>query len=203
VSNPSPDSLKSAPADVTLLLQAAARGEPQAAGQLLPLVYGQLRALAQQYMLAERSNHTLQATALVHEAYIRLVQGDQIDWNGRSHFYLTAGEAMRRILVDHARKTGATKRGGQVKAVSLNLVDLADGEGLGELLAIDELLQQLAQSEPQAAKVVNLRFFAGLSVDDTARALNISPRTVGREWQYARAWLKMRLTEASEEPANG
>jgi len=203
VKNGSPDSLKDSPAAVTQLLQAAARGEPHAARELLPLVYAQLRALAQQYMLAERSSHTLQATALVHEAYIRLVQSDQIDWNGRSHFYLTAGEAMRRILVDHARTKGATKRGGRLKTISLELVDLSDGEGLGEMLAIDELLQELARSEPQAAKVVNLRFFAGIGVDDTARALNISPRTVNREWQYARAWLKMRLTESFKESADG
>ncbi len=178
---------------VTELLHAAGRGETRAAEQLWPLVYAQLRALAQKHMLGERPDHTLQATALVHEAYLRLVQNEQVDWKGRAHFYGAAADAMRRVLVDHARARGAAKRGGDWKNVTLNLADLAEGRGLGELLCVDEALEQLAASEPRAAEVVRLRFFAGLSVDDTARALGLSPRSVDREWQYARAWLKRRL----------
>jgi RNA polymerase sigma factor (TIGR02999 family) len=178
---------------VTELLHAAGRGETRAAERLLPLVYAQLRALAQKHMLGERSDHTLQATALVHEAYLRLVQNEQVDWKGRAHFYSAAADAMRRVLVDHARRSGAAKRGGDWKNVTLNLADLAEGRGLSELLCVDEALEQLAASEPRAAEVVRLRFFAGLSVDDTALALGLSPRSVDREWQYARAWLKRRL----------
>ena len=184
------------PAAVTELVRAAARGQPGAAEQLLPLVYGQLRALAQRYMGGERTDHTLQATALVHEAYLRLVQNEHIDWNGRAHFYVAAADAMRRVLVDHARRCGAAKRGAQWNHVTLNLADLAAGRGLSELLAVDEALDALAASEPRTAEVVRLRFFAGLSVDDTARALDVSPRSVDREWQYARAWLRQRLSGA-------
>ena len=180
---------------VTTLLNAAAEGDPSAADQLLPLVYSQLRALAQRHMLGERCDHTLQATALVHEAYLRLVENAGIDWKRRGHFYLAAADAMRRVLVDHARARGAAKRGGSWKNVTLDLDDLIEERGMGELLAIDEALEQLAASDPRAAQVVRLRFFAGLSVDDTAVALQLSPRSVDREWQYARAWLRQRLSD--------
>jgi RNA polymerase sigma factor (TIGR02999 family) len=160
----------------------------------LPLVYAQLRALAQKHLDGERTDHTLQATALVHEAYLRLVQNDQVDWKGRGHFYVAAADAMRRVLVDHARRSGAAKRGGDWKKVTLNLGDLAAGRGLSELLAVDEALEQLSAVEPLSAEVVRLRFFAGLGVDETALALGISSRSVDREWQYARAWLKKRLS---------
>jgi RNA polymerase sigma factor (TIGR02999 family) len=180
---------------VTALLHAAARGEENAPEQLLPLVYAQLRALAQKHMRGERSDHTLQATALVHEAYVRLVQNENIDWKGRGHFYVSAANAMRRVLIDHARSSGAVKRGGDWNNVSLNLADLAAGRGLNELLGVDEALDELASIEPRAAEIVRLRFFAGLSVDDTAKALDIAPRSVDREWQYARAWLRKRLDE--------
>jgi RNA polymerase sigma factor (TIGR02999 family) len=185
---------------VTNLLTAAAKGEPSAAEQLLPLVYEQLRALAQRHMLGERGSHTLQATALVHEAYLRLVENTQIDWKGRGHFYLAAADAMRRVLVDHARARGAVKRGGRWKSVTLELEDLVHERGLGELLAIDEALEQLTASDPRAAQVVRLRFFAGLSVDETALALQISPRNVDREWQYARSWLRKRLCGDEDGP---
>ena len=179
---------------VTLLIQAAANGEPRAAEQLFPLIYNELRALAQNQMARERSDHTLQATALVHEAYMKLVKNVDINWTGRGHFYIAAAGAMRRILVDHARTRGAIKRGGDWNNVSLNLNDLAEGRGLDELLGIDEELTRLAAEDPQAAQVVHLRFFVGLSVNDTAKALDIAPRSVDRQWQYAKAWLKSRLT---------
>lgn len=185
---------------VTLLIQAAAKGEPRAAEQLFPLIYNELRALAQNQMARERSNHTLQATALVHEAYMKLVKNVDINWTGRGHFYIAAAGAMRRILVDHARTRGAIKRGGDWNNVSLNLNDLAEGRGLDELLGIDEELTRLAAEDPQAAQVVHLRFFVGLSVNDIAKALNIAPRSVDRLWQYAKAWLKTRLTAAERPP---
>ncbi|HEY3243210.1 MAG TPA: sigma-70 family RNA polymerase sigma factor [Phycisphaerae bacterium] len=181
-------------AEITRLLRAAAQGEPQAAEQLFPVIYGQLRALAQNYMQGERADHTLQATALVHEAYLRLVQNEHIDWTGRAHFYVAAADAMRRVLIDHARQRGAQKRGADWDQVTLNLSDLAAGRGLDELLAVDEALEELAAADSRTAQVVRLRFFVGLSIDDTARALGLSPRSVDREWQYARAWLKKRLS---------
>ena len=179
----------------TDVLRAACGGDAGAVEQVLPLIYSELRALAQKYLLAERCDHTLQATALVHEAYLKLVKNDQIDWNGRGHFYTAAADAMRKILIDHARSHATAKRGGDWTNVSLKLVDLASGEGLSDLLAVDEALSSLGQIDPLAAKVVNLRFFAGLGVDEAAKVLNISPRSVDRQWQYAKAWLKTRLTE--------
>jgi RNA polymerase sigma factor (TIGR02999 family) len=187
---------------VTALLRAAARGETLAAEELLPLIYAQLRALAQKYMHGERSDHTLNATALVHEAYLRLVQNEHIDWQGRAHFYFAAAGAMRRVLVDHARSRGAVKRRANLNAMTLNLADLAAGRGLDELLVVDEALDELAGIDARAAAVVRIRFFAGLSVHDTARMLKLSPRTVDRDWEYARAWLKKRLSEETPESAS-
>ncbi|MBI5763116.1 MAG: sigma-70 family RNA polymerase sigma factor [Planctomycetes bacterium] len=184
--------------DVTRILNAVVAGETRAADELLPLVYAELRALAQKHLSAERADHTLQATALVHEAYIRMVDHKDADWKGRGYFYVAAGEAMRRVLIDHARRSGAAKRGGDWNNVSLKLADLAAGQGLSDLLAVNDALDQLAVDDPHAARVVNLRFFAGLSVDETAEALGISPRTVDREWQYAKAWLRKKLGEDGE-----
>ena len=178
---------------MTDLLNAASRGEPLAAEQLMPLVYAQLRALALNYMRGERRDHTLQATALVHEAYLRLVQNESIDWKGRGHFYVAAAEAMRRVLIDHARQRGAVKRGGNWNNVTLDLSDLAAGKGLDELLEVNDALDQLTAMDPRTAQVVRLRFFAGLSVDETALVMGMSARSVDREWQYARAWLGKRL----------
>lgn len=181
------------PGAVTALLHAAAGGEPRAADELLPLIYAQLRALAQGFMGGERSDHTLQATALVHEAYVRLVQGEHVDWKGRAHFYVAAAEAMRRVLIDHARRRGAVKRGGKAGEVTLNLADLVAGRGLDDLLAVDEALDALHGADPRAADVVRLRFFAGLGVNEIARVLDLAPRTVDREWEFARAWLRRHL----------
>ncbi len=182
------------PEGVTQLLVAASNGDKAASSQVFPLVYAQLRALAQQYMLGERPDHTLQATGLVHEAYLRLMQHRALDGKGRGYFYIAAADAMRRVLIDHARQHAALKRGGDRASVPLSLAELSAGRGWSDLLAVDEAIEQLAVADPSAANVVRLRFFAGLSVDETAQALGVSARSVDREWQYAAAWLRRQLT---------
>jgi len=156
--------------------------------ELLAAVYDQLRAIAQQRMNSENVGHTLQATALVHEAFLRSGQGRRVPFRDRAHFFATAAEAMRRILIDHARAKGAAKRH-PPGAELLSVVDLAEQPDADQILALDEALERLEKAEPDVAAVVRLRFFAGLSVDDTAEALSISPRQVDRLWAYARAWL--------------
>jgi RNA polymerase sigma factor (TIGR02999 family) len=181
--------------NVTRLLSEVAGGNSSAADELLPLVYDQLRAVAQQRMGGERPGHTLQATALVHEAFLRLVGPRELPWHSQAHFYAAAAEAMRRILVDHARTRKREKRGGSRSRVALNVVDLAASEDCEENLALDEAFRRLEQQEPEMAAVVRLRFYAGLSVDQTAEALDLSPRTVNRRWKFARAWLFRELTD--------
>ncbi len=179
--------------EVTRLLIQAADGDRRAADALLPLVYEQLRKIAQQRMALERPDNTLQATALVHEAYLRLVGDAEVHWQGRAHFFAAAAEAMRKILIDHARKRGRGKRGGQRQRIPLSVVDLAAEEQFDEILAVDDALRRLQEEDPPAAEVVRLRFFAGLSVAEVAAVLETSPRTVAREWAYARAWLYREL----------
>jgi RNA polymerase sigma factor (TIGR02999 family) len=192
--HPPVDDLPSDPLiEITGLLGEAAAGEVSATEKLLPLVYGQLRAIAQQRMSMESPGHTLQATALVHEAYLRLVGPREVPWKNQGHFYAAAAEAMRRILIDHAKSRKRQKRGGAQRREVLNVVDLAASENSEEILALDEAFCRLEQQEPEAADVVRLRFFAGLSVDDTANALELSPRTVDRRWKFARAWLYREL----------
>jgi RNA polymerase sigma factor (TIGR02999 family) len=181
---------------VALVLRQVSSGKQAAAAELLPLVYDQLRALAQQRMMQERPGHTLQATALVHEAFLKLVGPREIPWAGQAHFYAAAAEAMRRILVDHARTRHREKRGGKGERVLLNVLDLANTENSEEILALDEALCRLEQQEPEVGEVVRLRFFAGLSVDQTAESLGVSPRTVDRRWKFARAWLFRELHPA-------
>ena len=182
-------------AQLTLLLDAAAAGDRRAAQELLPLVYDQLHALARQRMADERAGHTLQATALVHEAYLRLVGPSAPaaqPWSGRGHFYKAAAEAMRRILVEHARARGRDKRGGgrgRVPLDALASVEAAAQCDAEDVLALDAAFQELERQNPDAAAVVRLRFYAGLSVAEAAEALGVSDRTVNREWNYARAWL--------------
>jgi len=188
-------------AEVTRLLSEAAAGSPKAARELLPLVYRSLHDLAERKMLGERAGHTLQATALVHEAYARLVGGQDIGWDSRAHFYGAAAEAMRRILIEHARRVGAKKRGGPRKAVTreiASVADLAHEDTLSDALAIDDAIEALRQVDPRAASVVHLRFYTGLSIDETAAALGIAPSTVDREWRYARSWL-LRHVQRDEE----
>lgn len=175
--------------DVTRILAAIEQGDAQAADELLPLVYRQLHRIAQQQMARERPDHTLQATALVHEAYLRLVGNRDIEWANRAHFFAAAAEAMRRILVDQARKRGRIKRGGGRARVPMSVADLAAEQNPSEILALDEALKRLEKEDARMSRVVMLRFFAGLSIDDTANAMGISPRTVKREWTCARAWL--------------
>jgi RNA polymerase sigma factor (TIGR02999 family) len=189
---------------VTTLLEAAAAGRTDAAADLLPLVYDQLRAIAQQRMAAERHGHTLQATALVHEAYLRLVGGAGVAWNGRAHFFHAAGEAMRRILIDHARARRRIRRGGDRPAMRLGLESIGGVADLArddpawdeEILAFDDAFGRLEEHDSRFAAVVRLRFFAGLSVQETALALGVSERTVNNDWTYARAWLARTLRPA-------
>jgi RNA polymerase sigma factor (TIGR02999 family) len=184
-------------ADVTQILSAAAAGDPRAAAELLPLVYDELRKLAAARLAEEKPGQTLQATALVHEAYIRLVgPADAPKWQGRRHFFAAAAEAMRRILVDRARQKQSRKGGGEWIRAELGEEALATPEGADEVLAVDEALAGLAAADPQAAELVKLRYFAGLSVDETAQALGISPRSVDRLWSYARAWLQRAIVGA-------
>jgi RNA polymerase sigma factor (TIGR02999 family) len=177
--------------EVTRLLDAAAAGDRRAAADLLPLVYAELRELAAARMAGERPEHTLEPTALVHEAYLRLV-GDQ-RFEHRGHFFAAAAEAMRRILVDHARRKGARKRGGAGGRQDLDLATFAAPERPDDLLALDEALEHLERSEPQVAELVKLRYFAGFTIPQAAEALGVSPRTADAWWAYARAWLLAKL----------
>jgi RNA polymerase sigma factor (TIGR02999 family) len=176
--------------DVTQILSRIESGDPTASEQLLPLIYDELRRLAAQRLTQEKPGQTLQATALVHEAYIRLVDGEKAQhWNSRGHFFGAAAEAMRRILVNRARDKGRLKRGGQLQRVDLEKIELATDAPNVDLLAIDESIELLTAENPECANVVKLRFFAGLSIDETAAALGISASTAKRHWAYARAWL--------------
>jgi RNA polymerase sigma factor (TIGR02999 family) len=180
--------------EVTCILSAIAQGDPHAANQLLPLVYDELRKLAAQKLAQEKPGQTLQATALVHEAYLRLVDGDNDQpWNSRGHFYAAAAEAMRRILVESARRKARSKHGGGLARRALDEVDPAAPEASDDLLALDEALGQLATRDPIKAKLVELRSFAGLTLDEAARVLGISPSTADRHWAYARDWLYRRI----------
>jgi RNA polymerase sigma factor (TIGR02999 family) len=181
-------------ADVTQLLDAAVAGDPRAAADLLPLVYQEMRKLAAARLAAEKPGQTLQPTALVHEAYLRLVGGDgDRRWAGRGHFLAAAAEAMRRILVETARRKGSLKRGGGRARAELRDDDLVTDDAPDEVLAIDEALTRLAVADAQAAELVKLRYFAGLSVPEAADALGLTTRTAERLWAYARAWLRRAL----------
>ena len=180
--------------EVTKILSAIERGDGDAVERLLPIVYDELRALAQQQMNHERSDHTLQATALVHEAYMRLVDRPEPDWPSRGYFFAAAAEAMRRILIDRARAKGSLKRGGGRLRLRLDQDPQAFDELSGELLDLDEALTVLAAEDPQKAELVKLWFFAGLTIDETATALGISSATADRYWRYARAWLYQQMS---------
>ena len=180
--------------DASRILEAAEQGDPQAASQLLPLVYDALRKLAAQKLALEKPGQSLDATALVHEAYLRLIgENPKQPWHGRGHFFAAAAEAMRRILVERARRKRRIRHGGDRKRVSLSESHLAQELADDRLLAVDEALARLAQEEEQAAEVVKLRYFAGLTIAETAEALGISVRTANRHWAYARAWLFQEL----------
>jgi RNA polymerase sigma factor (TIGR02999 family) len=186
--------------DVTALLRAWRDGHPAAADQLLEVVYRDLHRQAERYMRAQPPGHTLQATGLVHEAYLRLVDRDPVDWNGRAHFFGVAAKAMRSILVDHARARGAAKRGGGADPLTLEDVEAVAG-GEVRVLDLDEALSRLAELDPRKGSLVELRYFGGLSIEETAEVLGLSPATVKREWRTARAWLRRELAaESSAEP---
>jgi RNA polymerase sigma factor (TIGR02999 family) len=181
--------------DVTRILSAIERGEPQAPEQLLPLVYDELRKLAAQKLAQERPGQTLDATALVHEAYLRLVDADQAQrWDGRGHFFAAAAEAMRRILVESARRKRSRKRGGDRVRQEFDDLQLAAPELGEDLLALDEALNRLAEKDPTKAALVKLRHFAGLTIEESAGALGISVTTANRYWAYARAWLHQEIS---------
>jgi RNA polymerase sigma factor (TIGR02999 family) len=176
--------------DVTRILSQIEQGDAKAAEQLLPLVYEELRKLAAAKMAEEKPGQTLQATALVHEAYLRLVDVELAQhWNSRGHFFAAAAEAMRRILVERARAKGRQKRGGHLQRIDLDAVDIAVSASPDQLLALDETIRALADVDPPAAGVVKLRYFAGLTIEQAAAALGVSTKTAYRHWNYARAWL--------------
>ena len=186
--------------DVTILLAEVTKGDQQAASKLIPLVYDELRRLAGGYMRRERADHTLQATALVHEAYLKLVQHQPLDWQNRAHFFGIAAQVMRHILVDHARARGREKRGAGQKLASLEEALVVSPEKPVELLKLDESLKRLTKLDPRQGRIVELRFFGGLTVEETAHVLGISPKTVKREWSVAKAWLHGDLKERDPEP---
>jgi RNA polymerase sigma factor (TIGR02999 family) len=181
------------PEDVTKLLGQWQGGDREALNALTPLVYNELRRLAQSYINRERGNHTLQGTALVHEAYLRLIDQRQMEWHSRNHFFALAAELIRRILVDHARAKVAAKRGGHNIKLSLqDAIEPASNEDL-DLVALDDALQLLARTDPQQSRIVELRYFAGLKIEETAEVLDISPATVKRDWTVAKAFLKREI----------
>jgi RNA polymerase sigma-70 factor, ECF subfamily len=180
--------------DITQLLKDIRGGSPEAEERLMPLVYQELRRIAHSYMRKERSDHTLQTTALVHEAYLKLIGVHEVDWVDRSHFFAVAAQLMRRILVDYARARHASKRGGAIQMMPLDGALPISDESLDFILSIHEALDRLAGFDPRQARVVELRFFSGLSVDETARVVGVSSRTVKRDWDLAQAWLYKELS---------
>ena len=187
---------------MTRILSAIDQGDPHASERLLPLVYNELRKLATQRLTEEKPGQTLQATALVHEAYLRLVDTDKAQhWNSRGHFFAAAAEAMRRILIDNARRKRRPKHGGDRRRVELDDA-LSLAEPRQDLLALDEALTRLAAREPAKAELVKLRYFAGLTLEESAALLGISPATAKRHWAIARAWLYAELTESEEAPSS-
>ena len=180
---------------VTALLQAWGRGDASALDALLPAVYGELHRQAEGYMRGQSPGHTLQATALVHEAYLRLVDQTKVDWRSRAHFFGVAAKAMRSILIDHARARRAAKRGAGAEPVTLETFrDVPDTTPPVDVLDLDEALQRLAELDPGKAHLVELRYFGGLSIEEAAEALEVSPATLKRQWNTARAWLRRELS---------
>ena len=185
--------MDAARADVTQLLQQWSSGQEQALDRLLPQIHDELRKLAASYLRRERPDHTLQPTALVNEAFLKLVDQRTAKWQNRAHFFGIAAQAMRRILVDHARSHAADKRGGAFRKVPLDDVNVIGPAVDVDLLALDEALTRLAILDPQQSRVVELRFFGGLTLEETAEVMRLSPATVGREWRMAKAWLSAEL----------
>jgi len=189
------------PAEVTMLIAAAAGGDAKASEDLLPLLYDELRALARGHMARERNEGTLQPTALVHEAYMRLLGGDGRDvrWENRAHFFGAAALAMRRILVERARSRGRIKRGGGAQRAEFREEAIGAEPEAEEVLALDGVLDKLKEMDPRKHEVVMLRYFAGLSIEETARAMNLSPATIKNEWTFAKAWLRRAIADEEEQ----
>ena len=183
---------------VTKLLQAWGQGQDAALDELLPVVHQELRRLARRYMFGERPSHTLQTTALVNEAYLRLVNSRQVNWQNRAHFFAISAQLMRRILVDSARARGGQKRGGGIPKVTLDEALVGPQEKGQDLIALDDALKALSEVDPRKSRVVELRFFGGLGVEETAEVLKVHPNTVLRDWRLAKAWLKREMSK--EEP---
>ena len=198
--------MKSPPeaAEITGLLKAWRRGDSAALDRLTPLVYEQLHRMARGYMRTERAGHTLQATALVNEAFLRLVDAQDLDWTDRAHFFAVCARVMRRILVDAARSRAAIKRGGQAdraehsSAIKLDELPMPGTDISAQVCALDEALDVLAQLDPRRARVIELRFFGGLTVEEAGHVLQVSPQTVMRDWRLARAWLARELSQSSK-----
>jgi len=186
------------PHEVTRLLQAWCRGEQAALDRLIPLIHGELHRLAHRYMLRERAGHTLQTSALVNEAYLRLVDAGQVEWHNRAHFFAISANLMRRILVDFARSRGYQKRGGNVHKLEFEDERIPSPVRGADLIALDDALTALAEFDPREARVVELRFFGGLSEEETAEVLGVSSRTVKRDWALAKAWLMREMKRGGE-----
>jgi len=187
------------PQEVTQLLADWGKGDRSALDKLLPLVHSELRRIAQRQMSQERPGHTLQATALVNEAYLKLAGQQGFDWQNRAHFFAVCAQMMRHILIDHARAHARDKRGGGAVKVSLNDALVVADDQARHFLALDEALRALERLDPQKGKIVELRYFGGLSIEEAAKVMNVSPRTVRREWQRAKAWLYRMITEGIED----
>ncbi|HVQ39219.1 MAG TPA: sigma-70 family RNA polymerase sigma factor [Pyrinomonadaceae bacterium] len=183
------------PQDVTQLLADWGRGDRSALDKLLPFVHAELRQIARRQMRQERAGHTLQATALVNEAYVKLAGQQSFEWQDRAHFFAVCAQVMRHILIDHARAHARDKRGGGAIQVSLSEVGMMAGEQAGDFVALDEALRALETFDSQKGRIVELRYFGGLSIEETADVLKISPRTVRREWRRAKAWLYRMISE--------
>ena len=180
--------------EVTKLLESWSSGKQEALDELMPLVYQELRRMAKKYMNSQPSKHTLQTTALIHEAYLKLADNRGKNWQNRAHFFAVAAQAMRHILVDHARLHKAEKRGGDTQIVSLEEAAIISDERAAEIVALDEAIENLSKVEERKSRVVELRYFGGLSVEETAEVLKISPETVMRDWRFAKTWLLRELS---------
>lgn len=181
--------------EVTELLTAWSGGDKAALDKLMPLIHQELRRIAHRYMSRERPGHTMQTTALVNEAYLKLVNREGVHWQNRAHFFAIASQLMRHILVDHARSHAYAKRGGGTQTISLDEAMVVSQERAAEVVALDDVLKQLAEIDPQQSRIVELRFFGGLTIEETAVVLSLSPATIKREWTSAKAWLYHELAE--------
>jgi RNA polymerase sigma-70 factor (ECF subfamily) len=188
-------------ADIAKILERLGAGDPEAAERLMPLVYDELRSRARRYLRRERKQHSLQPTALVHEVYLRLVGEARIDWRGRTHFLATSALAMRRILVDHARRRNREKRGGEAERVAFDEADASVDPVDVDVLALHRALEKLATLNERHARIVELRFFGGLTVEEVAEVMGLSRATIEAGWTFAKTWLKRELSEGGEEPA--